>query len=119
MEVLGLTIFISFALGVLFAAMFFFSQRDTRRGIEQDALLPGVIAASQLNFWQMNGKFLEWITFGWFKNEGVDFLSFGRLRPLHTNAAIFAFVGNMMSPASITPPSGSARCGWRRTSSPI
>ena len=40
MEVLGLTIFISFALGVLFAAMFFFSQRDTRRGIEQDALLP-------------------------------------------------------------------------------
>jgi hypothetical protein len=40
MEVLGLTIFISFALGVLFAVMFFFSQRDTRRGIEQDALLP-------------------------------------------------------------------------------
>jgi hypothetical protein len=40
MEVLGLTIFISFALGALFAAMFFFSQRDTRRGIEQDALLP-------------------------------------------------------------------------------
>jgi cytochrome c oxidase cbb3-type subunit I/II len=25
---------------------------------------------------------------------GVDFLSFGRLRPLHTNAIIFAFVGN-------------------------
>jgi cytochrome c oxidase cbb3-type subunit I/II len=25
---------------------------------------------------------------------GVSFLSFGRLRPLHTNAAIFAFVGN-------------------------
>lgn len=40
MEVLGLTIFISFALGALFAAMFFLSQRDTRRGIEQDALLP-------------------------------------------------------------------------------
>lgn len=40
MEVLGLTIFISFALGALFAAMFFFSQRDTRRGIEQEALLP-------------------------------------------------------------------------------
>ncbi len=40
MEVLGLTIFISFALGALFAAMFFFSQRATRRGIEQDALLP-------------------------------------------------------------------------------
>ncbi len=26
--------------------------------------------------------------------EGVSFLSFGRIRPLHTNAAIFAFVGN-------------------------
>jgi cytochrome c oxidase cbb3-type subunit I/II len=25
---------------------------------------------------------------------GIDFLSFGRLRPLHTNAIIFAFVGN-------------------------
>jgi len=27
-------------------------------------------------------------------NLGVSFLSFGRLRPLHTNAAIFAFAGN-------------------------
>ena len=26
--------------------------------------------------------------------EGIPFLSYGRLRPLHTNAAIFAFVGN-------------------------
>ena len=26
--------------------------------------------------------------------EGVSWLSFGRLRPLHTNAVIFAFVGN-------------------------
>ena len=60
------------------------------------ALLVGVIIATQLNFWQMNGKFLEWITFGWFKAEGVEYLTFGRLRPLHTNAAIFAFVGNMM-----------------------
>jgi cytochrome c oxidase cbb3-type subunit I/II len=60
------------------------------------AMLVGVIAASQLNFWEMNGKFLEWVTFGWFKNEGVEWLTFGRLRPLHTNAAIFAFVGNMM-----------------------
>jgi cytochrome c oxidase cbb3-type subunit I/II len=28
--------------------------------------------------------------------HGVSFLSFGRLRPLHTNAVIFAFVGNAM-----------------------
>lgn len=45
-------------------------------------MLAGVLVASQLNYWKMNFD-LEW-------------LSFGRLRPLHTNAAIFAFVGNMM-----------------------
>ncbi|MFY7665025.1 cytochrome-c oxidase, cbb3-type subunit I [Flavobacterium sp.] len=28
--------------------------------------------------------------------NGISFLSFGRLRPLHTNAVIFAFVGNAM-----------------------
>ena len=44
------------------------------------ALLAGVIVAAQLSFWQLN--------------FGVEWLSFGRLRPLHTNAAIFAFVGN-------------------------
>src|SRR5699024_8193815 len=26
--------------------------------------------------------------------DGISWLSFGRLRPLHTNAVIFAFVGN-------------------------
>lgn len=44
-------------------------------------MLVGVIIASQLNFHQLN--LTSW-------------LSFGRLRPLHTNAVIFAFVGNMM-----------------------
>ena len=29
-------------------------------------------------------------------NFGIPWLSYGRLRPLHTNAVIFAFVGNMM-----------------------
>ena len=42
----------------------------------------GALIASQLNYWRLNFD-MEW-------------LSFGRLRPLHTNAAIFAFVGNMM-----------------------
>ncbi len=46
------------------------------------AFLLGVIVATQLSFWQAN--------------FGLSWLSFGRLRPLHTNAAIFAFVGNMM-----------------------
>ncbi len=44
------------------------------------AFLLGVIAALQMAFWQANLN-LEWFTFG-------------RLRPLHTNAAIFAFAGN-------------------------
>ena len=44
------------------------------------ALLFGLIAALQLAYWPMNMN-LEWITFG-------------RLRPLHTNSAIFAFAGN-------------------------
>ncbi len=45
-------------------------------------MLVGVIVATQLNFWQVNFK--------------TSWLTFGRLRPLHTNAVIFAFVGNMM-----------------------
>lgn len=44
------------------------------------AFLFGLIAALQLAYWPTNMN-LEWITFG-------------RLRPLHTNAAIFAFAGN-------------------------
>ncbi len=44
-------------------------------------MLVGLIVASQLVFHQLNLA-------PWF--------SFGRLRPLHTNAVIFAFVGNMI-----------------------
>jgi len=44
------------------------------------ALLVGVIIAIQLAFPAAG--------------FGIEFLSFGRLRPLHTNAAIFAFAGN-------------------------
>ncbi|MCZ7679097.1 MAG: cytochrome-c oxidase, cbb3-type subunit I [Sandaracinaceae bacterium] len=44
-------------------------------------MLVGVIVALQLAVWQTN--LAPWLTFG-------------RLRPLHTNAVIFAFVGNMM-----------------------
>ncbi len=44
-------------------------------------ILLGVVVATQLSFWQTN--FGPW-------------LNFGRLRPLHTNAVIFAFVGNVM-----------------------
>jgi len=44
------------------------------------AMLVGLTIALQLVFPEMLG--------------GISFLSFGRLRPLHTNAIIFAFVGN-------------------------
>jgi len=44
------------------------------------ALLLGVVIAFQLADWRLNFN-LPWFTFG-------------RLRPLHTNAAIFAFCGN-------------------------
>ncbi|MBN21219.1 MAG: cytochrome C oxidase Cbb3 [Bdellovibrionaceae bacterium] len=44
------------------------------------AFIVGLWAALQLAFWKFNFD-LEWLTFG-------------RMRPLHTNAAIFAFGGN-------------------------
>jgi cytochrome c oxidase cbb3-type subunit I/II len=44
-------------------------------------LLVGAIVALQLAFWPANV---------------TQYFSFGRLRPLHTNAVIFAFVGNMI-----------------------
>ncbi|MCX6866904.1 MAG: cbb3-type cytochrome c oxidase subunit I [Verrucomicrobia bacterium] len=59
-------------------------------------MLVGILVATQLSWWQMNGNFLAWLTGGWLKSDGISFLTFGRLRPLHTNAVIFAFVGNMM-----------------------
>ncbi len=46
------------------------------------AMAAGVLVATQLSYWRANFAIPE--------------LTFGRLRPLHTNAAIFAFVGNMM-----------------------
>ena len=46
------------------------------------AFLAGIFIALQLVLPQLN--------------FGLQFLSFGRLRPLHTNAAIFAFAGNAL-----------------------
>ncbi len=45
-------------------------------------MLVGVLIAAQLNFWQLNFS--------------TPWLTWSRLRPLHTNAVIFALVGNMM-----------------------
>ena len=44
-------------------------------------MLVGIIIALQLAYWQANLP---------------PYFNFGRIRPLHTNAVIFAFVGNMM-----------------------
>lgn len=46
------------------------------------AMLAGVVIAGQMSFHVLNFD--------------TSWLTFGRLRPLHTNAAIFAFVGNMI-----------------------
>jgi cytochrome c oxidase cbb3-type subunit I/II len=46
------------------------------------ALLVGLLAAIQLAFPAVN--------------LGLEFTSFGRVRPVHTNAVIFAFIGNAM-----------------------
>lgn len=43
-------------------------------------MLVGVILALQLAWWPANGD--------------IPYITFGRLRPLHTNAVIFAFAGN-------------------------
>jgi len=43
-------------------------------------MLVGVLIATQLAYWKLN--------------LGLPWTSFGRLRPLHTNAVIFAFAGN-------------------------
>ena len=43
-------------------------------------MLVGVIVAAQLAYWPLN--------------LGLEWTTFGRLRPLHTNAVIFAFAGN-------------------------
>ena len=48
-------------------------------------MLVGLIAALQLAFPEFFNDYL-----------GFKYLTFGRLRPLHTNAVIFAFVGNGM-----------------------
>ena len=45
-------------------------------------MVVGLLIAAQLNFWQLN--------------FGTSWLTWSRLRPLHTNAVIFALVGNMM-----------------------
>lgn len=46
------------------------------------AMLAGALIAGQMAFFRLNFD--------------TAYLTFGRLRPLHTNAAIFAFVGNMI-----------------------
>ena len=55
-------------------------------------MLVGVIIAAQLTWPELN--------------LGIPFLTYGRLRPLHTNAVIFAFGGSALTDASIAVPHG-------------
>lgn len=60
-------------------------------------MLVSVLVAAMLNFWQIDGGlYISLPALGIYWNIPIEWASFGRLRPLHTNAAIFAFVGNMM-----------------------
>ena len=67
------------------------------------AMTAGVLAALQMNISMeaiRESTFLrpivEFLSGGTLETEGIPYITFGRLRPVHTNAAIFAFVGNMM-----------------------
>ena len=71
-------------------------------------MLVGVVIAAQLAFPDL--------TFG------IPGLSYGRLRPLHTNAVIFAFGGCALMATAFTSCSAPARCrcscpGWRSSCS--
>ncbi len=66
-------------------------------------MLAGLIVALQLNITILSEFNSEWLTStiqflsgGSLEKEGLPYITAGRLRPLHTNAAIFAFVGNMV-----------------------
>ena len=60
-------------------------------------MLAGLIVSLQLNITLMPGvSWIEFLSGGTLDEKGLPYLTLGRLRPVHTNAAIFAFVGNMI-----------------------
>ncbi|MFO0661066.1 MAG: cytochrome-c oxidase, cbb3-type subunit I [Polyangiaceae bacterium] len=70
---------------------------ETRRITFDDAIVRRFLFASVL--WGVVGLLVGVIVatqMVWFQANLLPQLTFGRLRPLHTNAVIFAFVGNMM-----------------------
>jgi cytochrome c oxidase cbb3-type subunit I/II len=61
------------------------------------AMLVGLIVSLQLNITMMPGvSWIEFLSGGTLDEQGLPYLTLGRIRPVHTNAAIFAFVGNMI-----------------------
>ncbi|MEM9560307.1 MAG: cbb3-type cytochrome c oxidase subunit I, partial [Planctomycetota bacterium] len=63
------------------------------------ATLAGLVVALQLvlpagNDWLITNGYPLWLTDTLRLTYEQEWLTFGRLRPLHTNAAIFAFAGN-------------------------
>ncbi|HEY0712741.1 MAG TPA: cytochrome-c oxidase, cbb3-type subunit I, partial [Polyangia bacterium] len=71
---------------------------QTRRVEYDDGIVRGFIAASTV--FGIVGMLVGLVIacqLAWPQlNAGVPYLTFSRLRPLHTNAVIFAFVGNML-----------------------
>ena len=69
------------------------------------ATLAGLVVALQLvlpagNDWLITNGYPLWLTDTLRLTYEQEWLTFGRLRPLHTNAAIFAFAGNAVCTAS-------------------
>jgi hypothetical protein len=92
MSVIPLTVFFSLLLAGLFIALFAHEQRRRRfTSAEHDSLLPLAEESGHAGRRvHRDPAQLHQLNFG------QAWLTFGRLRPLHTNAVIFAFVGNMM-----------------------
>ena len=70
---------------------------ETRRIVYNDSISRWFVFASV--GWGLVGMLvgaLAALQMAWFPANLQPYLTFGRLRPLHTNAVIFAFVGNMI-----------------------
>jgi cytochrome c oxidase cbb3-type subunit I/II len=73
------------------------SQIETKRVVYDDTIVRRFIGASVM--WGIVGMLVGVVValqLAWWPANVHEYLSFGRLRPLHTNAVIFAFVGNMI-----------------------
>ncbi|MGB0505932.1 MAG: cytochrome-c oxidase, cbb3-type subunit I [Pikeienuella sp.] len=84
------------------AGMFIWTMRDEKRAEEPGPYMDGVVRAGVIatTFWGLAG-FLVGVVIAFqlafpVLNLGLEYTTFGRMRPLHTSAVIFAFGGNAL-----------------------